>query len=180
MMLPPWVSTLLTVFTSGGFLLFVQYLINRHDARNDKIKKLNKKIDDGLEERENTGKERYEEHKEAIEELRQAILKLTDSTEQTQQMLKESIDRNQKTASDLAELVVGLGQDKLVYLTDKYQRRGAITNKEKAGLTSIYVPYHDKLGGNGYGKIGYEYCMALPVISEEEAIEMDKKISYEK
>lgn len=173
---PPWISTLITVFSSGGFLVFVQFMINRHDVKNDRIKELNKKIDDGLKEREDMGKQRYDEHKEAIEELRQAIIQLADNTKETQEMLMQSIDRNQKTADNLSELVVGLGQDRIIYLSDKYQKRGAITNKEKASLTAIYVPYHDKLGGNGYGKMGYEYCMALPVVTEEEAIQMDKSL----
>ena len=174
--LPPWVSTLITVFTSGGFLVFIQFMINRHDVKNDRIKELNKKIEDGLKEREDMGKRRYDEHAEALEELRQAILQLTDNTKETQEMLSTSIKHNQEVAENLAELVVGLGQDRIIYLCDKYQKRGAITIKEQANLTAIYVPYHDKLGGNGYGKKGYDYCMGLPVITEEEAIELDKKL----
>ena len=174
--LPPWISTLITVFTSGGFLVFIQFMINRHDVKNDRIKELNKKIEDGLKEREDMGKQRYDEHREAIEELRQAILQLTDNTKETQEMLLTSIKRNQEVAENLSELVVGLGQDRLIHLCDTYQKRGAITIKEQANLTAIYVPYHDKLGGNGYGKKGYEYCMALPVVTEEEAIELDKKL----
>lgn len=176
MMLPPWIKDLITLLISGGFFVFLQFLINRHDTRNDRIRQLDNKIDSGLEDRENTGKQRYEEHKEAIEELRQAIIQLADSTKETQDMLMQSIERNQKTEENLADLVVGLGQDRIIHLCDTYQKRGAMTIKEQANLTAIYVPYHDKLGGNGYGKKGYEYCMALPVVTEEEAHEMDKKI----
>lgn len=158
------IKTLLTVLLSGGFLTFLQFLINRYDKKHDKLKELRDEFRKGLTDRENTGKERYDEHKEAIEELRKAMLTLSTSAQETQ-----------KLTSAMSELVVGLGQDKIVYLTDKYRNRGGITLKEKAGLESIYIPYHDKLKGNGYGKIGFDYCMnELPIISEEEAIQRDK------
>ena len=157
-------KTLLTVLLSGGFLTFLQFLINRYDSKHNKFKELQDEFRKGLTDRENTGKERYDEHKEAIEELRKAMLTLSTSAQETQ-----------KLTSAMSELVVGLGQDKIVYLTDKYRNRGGITLKEKAGLESIYIPYHDKLKGNGYGKIGFDYCMKeLPIISEEEAIQRDK------
>lgn len=157
-------KTLLTVLLSGGFLTFLQFMINRYDSKHNKIKELQDEFRKGLADRENKGKERYDEHKEAIEELRKAMLTLSTSAQETQ-----------KLTSAMSELVVGLGQDKIIYLTDKYRNRGGITLKEKAGLESIYIPYHDKLKGNGYGKIGFDYCMKeLPIISEEEAIRRDK------
>ena len=175
-MVPEWVKTIVTVVLSGGFLSFLQYMINRHDTRHDQIKALEKKLEDGLKERDETGKGRYDEHKDAIEELRQAIIAMAEDSKETKRILTESIKENRDITANVAELVVGLGQDKLIHLTDKYQRRGAITNKEKASLKAIYVPYHDKLGGNGYGKMGYEYCMdQLPVVTEEEALDMDRK-----
>ena len=76
----------------------------------------------------------------------------------------------------VGDLVVGLGQDKLIYLTEKYRKRGGITLKEQAALKSIYIPYHIKLNGNGYGELGFNYCMNdLPVISDSEAIELDER-----
>lgn len=157
-------KTIITVLLSGGFLTFLQFMINRHDNKHNKFKELQEEFREGLIDRENTGKQRYDEHKEAIEELRKAMLTLSTSAQETQ-----------KLTSAMSELVVGLGQDKIVYLTDKYRNRGGITLKEKAGLESIYIPYHDKLKGNGYGKIGFDYCMKeLPIISEEEAIKRDK------
>lgn len=74
---------------------------------------------------------------------------------------------------NMSDAIVGLGHDKLLYLTDKISRRGKITLKEKTNLTGIYVPYH-ALGGNGDGKTGYEYCMTLPVCTDEDAEEMDR------
>lgn len=155
---------ILAFVCSGAFVGFVQFLIQRHDNQKGRLDELEQKFTEGLNLREMTGKARYDEHKEAIEELRKAIISLSESTIETQ-----------KITSAVGELVVGLGQDKLVYLTDKYRARGAITLKEKAGLKALYIPYHEKLDGNGYGTLGYEYCMEkLPLISDEEAMELDK------
>lgn len=79
-----------------------------------------------------------------------------------------------ETAKDSAEsrMLLGLGHDKLVYLTDKYVRRGAISLKEKRNLEFLYKPYAD-LGGNGDCKVGYEACQELHVVSDAEAQAMD-------
>jgi hypothetical protein len=61
----------------------------------------------------------------------------------------------------------------LVTLGKIYQRRGAITLAEQNNLKLIYTPYHNGLGGNSDGEGYYEYCMHLPVVTEEEAIAMD-------
>lgn len=156
------------VVGSNALFAFVQYLISRHDTKHDKIKELDEKIDKGLEEREDTSKERYEEHQESIRKLNEAIMQLTEN------------DTNiQKYIHYVGDELMGLAHDKLVHLTDKYQIRGGITLKEKATLEAIYVPYHDGLNGNGDGKTGYEYAMKLPVISDEKARELDAKHKYE-
>ena len=72
-------------------------------------------------------------------------------------------------------MIIALGHDKIVYLTDKYVRRGAITLKEKKNLKYLADPYFDG-GGNGDAKIGYDACKQLEVISEETAEEMDMMI----
>jgi hypothetical protein len=158
------IKTLLTVLLSGGFLTFLQFLINRHDAKHNKYAELKKMIVDGLQERDNTGKERYEENSEAIEELRKIMKELAKTTLEQKQVV---------TAN--SELLVGLAQDRLAFLTDRYIKRGVITLDELAILEEIYEPYHDKLGGNGRGKAGIEQCRRLPIVSEEIAIMKDKE-----
>lgn len=71
-----------------------------------------------------------------------------------------------------SRMILGLGHDKIVYLTDKFVRRGAISLIEKRNLEYLYLPY-TRLGGNGDCKIGYDACQDLPVVSEEEARAMD-------
>ena len=164
MMHSDFLGYILTFIFSGAFVGFIQYLINRNDTRNDRFKTLQNEFQAGLDLRESTGKARYDEHAEAIKELRDIMTQLASTTAEQQKLL----DAN-------AALLVGLAQDKLVYLTDKCQKRGAITLKEKAILTAIYEPYHDKLNGNGHGKTGYEFAMNLPVVSDIEAEQMDNK-----
>jgi hypothetical protein len=153
---------IVTVIGSNALFAFITFLIKRKDDKDDRFKQIEQKLDDGLEERENTGKERYEEHREAIEELRQAILALTEDARERSQLEK-----------CMASSLMALSHDKLVTLGKIYQRRGAITLAEQNNLKLIYTPYHNGLGGNSDGEGYYEYCMHLPVVTEEEAIAMD-------
>lgn len=81
-------------------------------------------------------------------------------------------DRQDANKSAQTLMLLGLGHDRIIDLTDKYVRRGGITLKEKRNLNFLYEPYKN-LDGNGDCKIGYDACQKLPVISEEEALEMD-------
>ncbi len=141
-----------------------QWKLDYCDVNAKAIADLAKEVREGLEEREAKGAERYQEHKENIEELRQAMIKLAENTEETK-----------KIGGYMAESLLGISHDKIVYLGKAYQRRGAITLAEKNNLTLLYKPYHDGLGGNSDGEGYYNYCMNLPVVTDEEAIEMDKK-----
>lgn len=85
---------------------------------------------------------------------------------------KEKEEANNSAES---KMLLGLGHDKIVHLTDKFIRRGAITLKEKRNLQFLCEPYF-ALGGNGDAKIGNDACEKLPIISEEEATEMDVTI----
>lgn len=87
---------------------------------------------------------------------------------------EEKRRKEAKTSAE-ARMLVGLGHDKILYLTDKYVRRGGITLKEKRNLKCLYDPYRD-LGGNGDCEIGYDACGRLPVISDEEAEAKDIEI----
>lgn len=85
--------------------------------------------------------------------------------------------REKREANNTAQsrMLLGLGHDKIIYLTDKYVRRGALTLKEKRNLKFLCDPYFD-LGGNGDADIGYKACQELPVVSDEKAEEMDEHI----
>lgn len=134
------------------------------DKNSKLIEELTKDVKLGLEQREQKGLERYQEHKEAISELREAIIALT----------KDAEDRR-TLESYMASSLLAITHDKLVYLGKTYQKRGAITLAEKNNMKLLYTPYHDGLGGNSDGEGYYTYCMHLPVVTDEEAAEMDKK-----
>ena len=73
------------------------------------------------------------------------------------------------------DMIIGLGHDKLLYLTDKFVQRGGVTLKERRNLDYIYKPYR-AAGGNGDCQIGYEACEKLPTLSDEEAKVLDRKL----
>lgn len=159
-----WIERIATAAISGGFFVFLQFLIQRKDNKTEESNSFREEFSKGLQEREQTGKARYEEHKESIRKLEDAILQLT----------KNDADMAEYMKYMGAELM-GLAHDKLVWFTDKIAARNAITLKEKATLEAIYRPYHDGLNGNGDGQTGYEYCMGLKVVSEKIAKELDEK-----
>lgn len=141
-----------------------QWRIDYCDVNAKAIADLAQEVREGLADREAKGAERYREHQESIEELRKAMITMAENTEETR-----------KIGGYLGESLMALTHDKLIYLGKCYQRRGAITLAEKNNLKLLYTPYHDGLGGNSDGEGYYTYCMNLPVVTDEEAMEMDKK-----
>lgn len=85
-------------------------------------------------------------------------------------------DLRHRTQSDVekaqSNMILGLGHDKILYLTDKFMQRGCITIKEKRNLAALYEPYK-ALGGNGDCKIGYDDCMKLTVVDDATAFDKD-------
>lgn len=162
------IRIILAVLGSNALFTFIQFMISRHDAKDDKFKKLGEEITEKFQEREEREIEAIKNHEQYIEILNKTITQLAKNHEEMQQYMYS-----------IGEELTGLTHDTLVRLTDKYQRRGGITLKEKATLNAIYIPYHDGLHGNGDGKTGYEYAMNLPVLSEEEARARDNKIKYD-
>lgn len=88
---------------------------------------------------------------------------------QRRDRLKDAAHANETAQS---RMLLGLGHDKIMHLTDKYVKRGAITLKEKRNLQFLWEPYAD-MNGNGDCKIGYKACQDLLVVSEERAEELD-------
>ena len=84
-------------------------------------------------------------------------------------------EKEEANNSAQSRMLLGLGHDRIIYLTDKFVRRGSITLKEKRNLKFLCDPYFD-LGGNGDCKIGFDACDKLPVVSEDEANDMDEKL----
>ena len=85
---------------------------------------------------------------------------------------KNALSQHEKAQNDM---LIGLGHDKLLYLTDKFVQRGGITLKERRNLDYLYKPYH-AAGGNRECQIGYEACEKLPTLSDEEAATLERKM----
>lgn len=65
-----------------------------------------------------------------------------------------------------AEMLVGLGHDRIVYLGMKYIERGYITKDEFENLNDyLYKPY-SKLGGNGSAERIMQEVRKLPIKSQ--------------
>ena len=147
---------ILLALISGGVFVFLEFLIKRWDGKHSELNAIRNDIKDI--------RDFTELNKKSIEELRKILI---------------SIENDNKTQSELINLqaqeIIGLGHDKLVYLTGRIAQRGCITLKEKSNLEALYKPY-SRLGGNGDGKTGYEHCMTLDVVSEERARELDREI----
>lgn len=159
-----------------------QWKIDYCDKNAQAIQTLREEVAVGLDERERRGTQRFEEHRLAIEkmniehqkdfqELKQAIQKLTENDTKIVDSLGKIADKQDVMANG----IMGLSHDKLVFMTDRITERGAITLKEQATLTSIYEPYI-KLEGNGDAKAGYKHVMGLKVVSDEEAKDMDTRL----
>ena len=145
------------------------------------IEDLIKEVRTGLQDREETGKKRYDEHHVAIEklnieyqksmvELKQAIQKLTDNDTKITDSLEKMSDKQDVMAS----ASVGMIHNTLIRFTDPIIERNAVTYEELDTLDSLYLPYF-KLGGNGECKRRYEDVNKLEKISKEKAYEMDEK-----
>lgn len=52
-------------------------------------------------------------------------------------------DKEDANSSAQTRMLIGLGHDRVIYLTDKFVRRGSITLKEKRNLEFLYAPYRD-------------------------------------
>lgn len=189
---------------SSALFTFIQFLIQRHDTIEQKeeeneintlrneikqhlsdvnqnwketycdrnfrmIEELSEEMKKGITAQQEWGFKHYNEHEESIKKLNEAILQLTKNDTEIKEYIKYVGDE-----------IMGLAHDKLVYLTDHYQARGAITLKEKSTLEAIYRPYAEGLGGNGDGKTGFEYAMQLPVVSDEKARKMDRDLQIDK
>lgn len=181
----------LTILGSGALFSFIQFLIQRKDTKEDKnidkkFEEVNKRIDDGLEECDKTGLQRYEEDRKSIQEIMELHQKDLKNLLDVLEELKNNDERIEKTINSISDnqknvcdALIGIAHDKIIYMTDKITERGYITLKERATLDSIYQPYR-AMGGNSHAKAGYEHVIELDVISDEKAKEMDDLIKLKR
>ena len=156
-----------------------QWKVDYCDKNAKAINNLVEEVRIGLADREAMGKKRYDEHHIAIEklsiqhqkeflELKKAIDKLTENDTR----ITSSLEKMSEKQGNMADGLLGLAHDRIIFSTDKIAERGAVTLREKATLKSMYEPYR-KLGGNGDCETAMEHVMNLPVVSDEKAKQKD-------
>ena len=134
----PWLSTIITALITGGLFSFVQFLINRHDKKNDSIEKLRVELAEGLKRTQEDGDKRFEAHEELITKINNVLKQLeVNDTKQT-----ESLKRQEAS-------LVGMGHDRIISLGSKYIERGYITKDEYENLNDYLFKPYKALGGNG-------------------------------
>ena len=177
---------ILTVVGSGAFLTFLQFLISRFDKKHDRIGDLEKRLDEELDDRDKTGKARYDEYHASIEEMNinhqkdfQELQKAINQLVQNDIKFTESIEKMVQKQEIIASANVGMVHNTIIQFTEPIICRKAVTYEELANLDSLYVPY-SKLGGNGECKRRYEDVNKLIKISRDEADKRDREIETSK
>jgi 5'-3' exonuclease len=180
------VSTFIcSLLGSSAIFGFIQFLITRKDNQKKeeedlKLTSLKQDILVNFTEQKKVSEARYLEQKEVIKDLAEQHEEESKKIQETFQSLKDSDINVAQSIDYLTDSLKALVKDRLVYLTNHYQERGAITIQEKSNLMAIYKPYHSGLHGNGQGQIGYEMAMGLPVVTDDVAEQMDRELKKRK
>ena len=174
----------------GGAFALVQFILKlkfeKTVWKTEQSEKKDKRFDDlrhefqsGLDQREKTGKERFDINSRLIEENTRAINDLTRLVQRQSEKydkLVDSITALNKMSEIMGEGVKSGLYDKIIMVTDKCLARcegGAITVGEQANVEQLYGSYFG-LGGNGEGKKRYELAInKMKVVTEEEAKQLD-------
>ena len=198
----------LLVLAGGGavaaLLKFIEYLIEhkthikeRAEDRKEKKKEQGKKeledlredlrneFKEGLKQREETGKERFDINSKAIDENTRQINELLSISNQLKDnsnqlkdnviLLTQNISQIQDYNINVGKAINGIIHDRIVHNVDAFVERNGITSEEISTLKSMYYPYK-KLGGNGDVETAFEIAIKLPPITKEEAVKRDLAI----
>lgn len=174
----------------GGAFALVQFLLKlkfdktvwkaeQKDKKDKRFDDLRNEFREGLDKREQTGKERFDINSRLIEENTRAINDLTRLVQRQSEKYDELVDSLaslNKMTEIMGEGVKSGLYDKIMMVTDKCLARcegGAITVGEQANIEQLYGSYFG-LGGNGEGKKRYELAInKMKVVTEEEAKLLD-------
>ena len=169
--------------SAGSLFGYRQFLIKRKDEKEEKgIQKrideamekvrseIMKEVTTGLEERDRTGKKRFEINSRAIEENTEQINRLTKLVEsQITKMdaFTESLTALNVIVKATAESQCNANYDRLLVVASKVLSTGKVTITEKTNLRQLYSSWKD-LGGND-AKIDtmYEACEELDLILDD-------------
>ena len=196
-----WLLTLgrdaLLVVLGGGGFKFAEYLIERRtklkirkeDKAEEKDKtlerlkeELRKEFHDGLDERERTGRERFEKNSDAIDANTKAIgelielnKNLTEKVDTLADSVKRSFEAIDKKVEYQSNGLKSVLYGKISEIYDKCLSRcdgGAITSDEEANIEQLFMSYSG-LGGNGRGHKMYENACGMQKVTREQAQSLD-------
>lgn len=144
----------------------------------DAVEKARAEFKEGLEMRENTGKERFEINSEQIQQNTNMIQEVLEIQKQTNEkfdklaesmtILNEATTTNSNLTRACAEGVRSTNYDKILVVAKKALKRGAITISEKTNLKQLYNSYIELQGSDQKIKTYYEDCLQLKSIPDEE------------
>lgn len=179
-------------FMAGVFAL-VQSLIKlkfdervhkdtRADTKDKRYDELREEFKKGLDEREATGKERFDINSKLIQENSEQIAKLLRISEATNNKIdnfadsvSKSFNSINKNSEVMGEGVKSVLYDKITVIYDKCLSRcdgGAITSEEESNIEQLYMSYSG-LGGNGEGRTKFKKACAMKTVTKEEADRLD-------
>ena len=156
-------QVLVLLLGSGGI---VGMGLSHHWAKKDKaelkienlekaIAELSRTVEEGLQQRDAQGLERFTINSKQIVEL------------------QDSNKAQEITIDKLCNLNVAFVHDRLVFICRKYIRRGCITTDEKGIIDDIYK-WYSSLGGNGSGHAAWEAIQQLPKVADDVSEYLDK------
>ena len=161
----------------GTIFGYRQFMIKRKDEKEERnvqklieeaIEKTRKEMRDefyqGLQDRENTGRERFEINSEAIKENSEQIGKLVGLVEN--QITKidafaESMTSLNKVVKATAEAQRNTNYDRFLTVASKVLREGNISITDKTNLKQLYTSWKDLDGNDPKIDTMYEECMKL-------------------
>ena len=175
----------------GTVFAYIQFSVSRKDAKEEKD--IQKRIDNavaeakdemlakftvGLQQREDTGKERFDINSKQIDKNTaqiSEILQIVKGQTQRYDTLAESITAlqeatisNSKVTRACAEGMRSTTYDRILIVANKALKRQKITISEKTNLKQLYASWTELEGKDDKIKTIYEDCMKLTTIPDEE------------
>ena len=148
---------------------------NRADSKDKRFDDLRAEFKEGLDERERTGKQRFDVNSKQIEENTVAIKELIELNKHQTTKLNEFATNVNKSFDVMSGGVRSVLYDKITVIYDKCLARcdgGAITSEEEANLEQLYLSYSG-LGGNGNGRTMWKKACSMKTVTKEEAEKLD-------
>ena len=139
------------------------------------VEKARAEFKEGLEMRENTGRERFEINSEQIKENTEAIKNMIEMQKEMQiksnerfNLLAESINSLTSVSRACAEGMRSTTYDRMLLVANKALKRGAITISEKTNLKQLYNSWEELQGNDAKVTTYFEDCMKLKSIPDED------------